>query len=140
MALPTRAVKAVIVKDYEVLLLQRNPATRGVDNWDLPGGLVEEGEDEVESLLRELREELGVDAEVLERSGSWRFFRPKDGQWVEVWNYACRLLSDNIRLSDEHVGFDWVSPERLRSFPVKDASFYDVLEEWFQKASSSSSL
>lgn len=140
MALPTLAVKAVITKGDKVLLLQRNPATRGVANWDLPGGLVEDGEDEQESLLRELREELGVGAQVLERAGSWRFFRPKDGRWVEVRNYRCRLLGENILLSEEHIAYRWVSSEDLRSFPVKDDSLFGSLERFFQKASNNSSL
>ncbi|MBW2982892.1 NUDIX domain-containing protein [Candidatus Woesearchaeota archaeon] len=140
MTLPALAVKAIIMKDGKILLLQRNPATRGVANWDLPGGLVEEGEGEVESLLRELREELGVGAEVLERSGSWRFFRPKDERRVDVHNYRCRLLDGDIRLSEEHVSYHWVLVERLRSFPVKDASLYGSLEKHFQNPSRSSSL
>ena len=127
MALPTSAVKAVIRKDGKVLLLQRNPITRGVDNWDLPWGLMEVGEDAESTLAREIREELGVEVEVLSRGGSWRFFRPKDGRWVWVRNYECRPLDDDIGLSDEHVAYEWVSPERLREFPVKDRSLYTSL-------------
>ena len=76
MSLPTKAVKAVIKnKEGKVLFLQRNPKKSGVDNWDLPGGLIEKGEGEEEALKRECLEELGVEIEVLKKSGRWKFFR-----------------------------------------------------------------
>lgn len=46
-----------------VLLCHRSPGRRWYpDVWDLPGGHVEAGEDPRQSLVRELREELGITA------------------------------------------------------------------------------
>lgn len=56
--LPKTAVKAMILNESnKILLLQRNPKLRGTDNWDLPGGLVEQGEDPEQALIREVKEE-----------------------------------------------------------------------------------
>jgi mutator protein MutT len=60
---PVRIVTAILRDGGRVLLCHRSAGRRWYpDVWDLPGGLVDEGEDPKESLVRELREELGITA------------------------------------------------------------------------------
>ncbi|SCG33813.1 NUDIX domain-containing protein [Micromonospora humi] len=60
---PARIVTAVLRDDERVLLVHRNAGRRWYpDVWDLPGGHVDAGETPTESLVRELREELGITA------------------------------------------------------------------------------
>jgi 8-oxo-dGTP diphosphatase len=54
---------AVLIQEHRVLLTQRKAGTHLAGAWEFPGGKVEEAEDPREALVRELREELGVDAE-----------------------------------------------------------------------------
>ena len=55
-------VVGVLVRDGRVLLVHRRPDKRAFpDVWDLPGGVVEEGESERAALGRELREGLGIE-------------------------------------------------------------------------------
>ena len=54
----------VIIEGARVLLSQRKTGTHLAGAWEFPGGKVEPGEDPRDALARELREELGVDAEV----------------------------------------------------------------------------
>ncbi len=58
---PLVGVGAVVLRDGEVLLVQRGRAPRR-GMWTFPGGLVELGESVYEAARRELREETGVDA------------------------------------------------------------------------------
>jgi 8-oxo-dGTP diphosphatase len=54
-------VVGALVREGRVLLVHRRPDKRAnPDVWDLPGGLIEAGESELEALARELDEELGV--------------------------------------------------------------------------------
>ncbi|CAN5752296.1 8-oxo-dGTP diphosphatase MutT [soil metagenome] len=55
---------AVVVRDGRVLLSQRKSGTHLEGAWEFPGGKAEPGEDPKAALARELREELGVHADV----------------------------------------------------------------------------
>jgi len=54
-------VVGALIREGRVLLVHRRPDKRAYpDTWDLPGGVIETGESELEALARELNEELGV--------------------------------------------------------------------------------
>ena len=55
---------AVLIERGRVLLTQRKRGAHLEGLWEFPGGKVEEGEDPKDALARELREEVGFDAEV----------------------------------------------------------------------------
>jgi 8-oxo-dGTP diphosphatase len=48
--------------------------------WDIPGGFLEEGEEALDGLRRELKEETGIDVEPIEWLGA--YLDPYDGYWV----------------------------------------------------------
>jgi len=57
-------VAAVIVDAGRVLVTRRPEGSHLAGRWEFPGGKVEPGEAPRDALVRELREELGVDAKV----------------------------------------------------------------------------
>lgn len=57
-------VAAVIVDKGQVLVTQRPAGSNFAGLWEFPGGKVEKDEDPRDALQRELREEIGVDADV----------------------------------------------------------------------------
>lgn len=61
---PIPAVGVVCLRDNEVLLIRRGTPPR-LGEWSLPGGRIEPGERAIDAARRELREETGVEAEVL---------------------------------------------------------------------------
>ena len=62
--IPVPAVGVVCLKGDAVLLIRRGtPPRRG--EWSLPGGRIEPGERLADAALRELREETGVEAELI---------------------------------------------------------------------------
>ncbi len=54
----------VLVERGRVLLSQRKPGSHLAGSWEFPGGKVESGEDPRAALVRELKEEIGVDVTV----------------------------------------------------------------------------
>lgn len=83
------AVVALIEQEEKVLLGKkiRKENTALSESWHVPGGKLEEGEDEKMGLIREMREELGADLEVEEFIGSGKSLH---GNWLVKW-YWCSL-------------------------------------------------
>ena len=59
-----RVVAAVIERGEEILIGQRRAGDRFQFKWEFPGGKIEPDEDPKDALARELREELGIEAEI----------------------------------------------------------------------------
>lgn len=81
----TRGAFAIVLNERrEVLLVKR----QDVPLWDLPGGRVEDdgGEDTRSCVIRETREETGLEVEITEYIGRYYNFECSDIQFV----YACR--------------------------------------------------
>jgi 8-oxo-dGTP diphosphatase len=66
-------VAAVIERDGRVLIGQRKSGGRHALKWEFPGGKVEPGEDARAALVRELKEELDIDAEIDEEIEAYSF-------------------------------------------------------------------
>ena len=57
-------VAALIVRDGRLLVCQRRRDDSHGLQWEFPGGKIEPGESPADALIRELREELGIDATI----------------------------------------------------------------------------
>lgn len=74
-AVSITVVSAVIIRKGRVLLTQRDPSRSDYGLfWESPGGKVEPNEPEADAVLREVREELGVEqAEIVEHLATFDF-------------------------------------------------------------------
>ena len=69
---PRVVVGAAILHEGRLLAARRCPPSRLAGGWELPGGKVEDGETDESAIIREVREELGVEIELSERLfGEW---------------------------------------------------------------------
>ncbi len=64
MSPPVIVVAGVLFEGGRVLLTQRKKGTHLEGLWELPGGKIDVDEDPRDALVRELREELGIEVEV----------------------------------------------------------------------------
>ncbi|MFJ8788782.1 (deoxy)nucleoside triphosphate pyrophosphohydrolase [Streptomyces sp. NPDC102462] len=81
-------VAAALLDAGRLLAARRSAPPELAGRWELPGGKVEPGERPEDALVRELREELGVDAEVVARvPGEWPLKSP---YVLRVWTVRLR--------------------------------------------------
>ncbi|MDJ0465380.1 (deoxy)nucleoside triphosphate pyrophosphohydrolase [Streptomyces sp. H27-C3] len=102
-----RVVVGAAVYDRGLLLAARRSAPPELaGRWELPGGKVEPGESAERALVRELREELGVEVRPVERiPGEWPL---KPGLVLQVW--TARLVSGTPRPLQDHDALRWLAP------------------------------
>lgn len=117
--------RGIIEEDGKVLLCRG----KGLKNWFFPGGHIEEGESAPEALVREIKEELGEEAEALEFLGVSENKFDKDGGTHEInLVFKVRLLSDGEKISQEdHLEFAWFTREEIRNMMVFPLSLRDAV-------------
>ncbi|MEM7322110.1 MAG: NUDIX domain-containing protein [Actinomycetota bacterium] len=103
-------VKAGILNDGRVLMLKASRGAHGAKR-DLPGGQVRLGEDPVAALQREVREETGLEIDVLGPVRQWSFIEGRTQFFGITW--ACRATADHVVLSSEHDAYEWIEPHHL---------------------------
>lgn len=96
------SVKAVLWVGSSVLFL-KNP--RG--DWELPGGRPEPGENERQTLIREVKEECGFDV-VLSRQVGRRLCEVVPGKWIDIRFFECDVSQKTLVLSEEHSDARWI--------------------------------
>ena len=103
------AVGAVIVEGGRALVtIRAREPEKG--RLDLPGGFLEVGEHPADGLVREIREELGVEAEVVGDSVLQATHTyGEGGDWVLAIGFRVRLLGGEINPADDVAGVRWVS-------------------------------
>jgi mutator protein MutT len=100
----------------EILLIRRSDS----GTWDLPGGAVEPGETPSAALLREVREETGLEVSIVRVAGVFggRTFRHTypDGQEIEGFSvtFECEIAGGQLRNNDGEAGaFRFVSEDNM---------------------------
>jgi len=118
---PVAGVGALIIKDRHILLIKRG-AEPGKDRWSLPGGAVELGEKVRDAVIREVKEECGLDVEVkdvadvvdymsCDEKGQVRFHYILVDFYVEVKGGTLKPASDALEV-------DWIQFDRIHEYQV----------------------
>ena len=125
-------VGAVVVDEGRVLLARRAfEPFKG--HWDLPGGFLEEGEEPLEGLRRELREETGLDVEADRFLGVWMDRYGGDSTAESTLNlyWTARVVDGEAAPADDVSELGWFAPNEL---PEKDELAFEnvplVLAAW----------
>ena len=106
-------VAAIIKKDYQFLIVQRNRKKHLGLKWEFPGGKVQETETFEEALLREIKEELNITINMHEKIAEEKYKDDKID--IVLHYYLCSYKSGTMKLS-EHETFAWVEKKDFYKF------------------------
>ena len=117
-------VGAALLRDGRVLASRRTGPAWLAGLWEFPGGKVEPGETDEQALVRELREELGVEAVVGERLGD----DVPVGDALVLRVYLCTAVGEPTLV--DHDAHRWLSRVELDDVPwiPVDASLVEELK------------
>lgn len=113
-----------------LVLLRGSTAPSNPLKWDLPGGDVDYGEDPEESILREIKEEAGLEVDGLEPFDVEAHINSRGQHWFTV-AYKALAKDDKVKISWEHDEYKWVDDKKfsaLTSMP-KIIRFVEKIKE-----------
>ncbi len=124
------AVKAIIIKDKKEILFLWDPTFDDTDEkWDVPGGGKDNGETDIEALVRETREEAGISIKVIKPLGNWSFPVKRFDFFLSINAYLCEPLSTEVDITadpdKQHTKFRWI--------PINEAKKIE-LTPWLKEA------
>lgn len=110
----------VVNNDGKFLVLRRSATdTRRPNQWDLPGGLVEDGDNIMATAIRETLEETEI--EIMKCELVYAFSDHEEEFGSGTWTFfLSRVNEDAVTISNEHDDSRWMNiDEALRQFEYK---------------------
>lgn len=104
-----KVVAAIIIQEKQVFATQRGYG-EFKDGWEFPGGKIEAGESPQEALVREIREELGIEIEVGKILDTVEYDYPDFHLSMDC--FFCTIKSGELVLK-EHEAARWLTEENL---------------------------
>ena len=114
------AACALVDADGRVLIAQRPQGKQLAGLWEFPGGKVEPGETPEECLVRELREEIGIETKIACLAPLTFASHGYDDFHLLMPLYVCRRF-EGIAVPKEGQTLKWVRPRQMRDYPMPPA-------------------
>lgn len=116
------AARAVIVKDGKVLIIRESKSYTGGNHrgkYDFPGGKIKPGENHIEALKREGKEEAGLEIEVHQPFFVDEWYPEINGEKVQIVGifFVCST-QDEVQLGEDHDDYKWIDPADHDSLPL----------------------
>jgi 8-oxo-dGTP diphosphatase len=132
------ATKAFVVNEGKVLVLQES--TEYVDGtnagkWDVVGGRLNPGENFRDALLREVKEETGLEVTIGApfTVGEWRpNVRGEQWQIVAIF-FECTADSNQVTLSEDHAAYQWLSPEEIQTLEPCASFIHQAADDYLKR-------
>ena len=116
---------AIVLKDNKVLVTQRSEKMKLPLKWEFPGGKVEENENEIQCIKREIKEEININIEVLQKLSNnvhdYGIFK------INLIPFLANYISGEIVLA-EHTDFKLLDKSELLNLDWAEADLPIVKE------------
>ena len=109
---------AIIERDGQILICQRGAGGSCAFQWEFPGGKLEPDETSEQCIVRECKEELGVDIQVI-RIFEETFYHYPDNE-INFTFYEAAIINGQIDMKI-HKDIRWVERSRMKNFTFSPA-------------------
>lgn len=102
----------------KILVTRRASKEIHTGEWEIMYGRIDQFEDLTDALKREIFEETGLEnVKVKKLQRIWHIYRGEKSEDTEVYGFTfiCESESDQVKLSEEHSEFKWVTVEEALS-------------------------
>ncbi len=123
-------VKGLVEHNGRFLLLKKakDIIPENIGKWECSGGRIKKDEDPAKALLREIKEETGLDCNIE------RALPPVHMETKDIYNlchvFLVKAPSKEVKLSEEHSDFRWVKPNEVKNIHL--VLFADLLLNYFE--------
>lgn len=121
-----KVVAAIIIDNGKVFATQRGYG-EFKDGWEFPGGKIEKGETPEEAIVREIKEELDTEIEVVELLDTVEYDYPRFHLSMDC--FICKIQSGDLVLK-EHEAAKWLTKETLDSVEWLPADGGIIEKNW----------
>jgi ADP-ribose pyrophosphatase YjhB (NUDIX family) len=114
---------ALVIDDQGRILMQQR-ADSG--DWSLPGGTMEIGETLADAVIREVKEETGLDIKITGILGIFtdphHVIAYEDGEVRQEFNitFTAQAVAGTLMVSDESTGVRFIAPDELERLPLHE--------------------
>ncbi len=130
---PHKTIAVAVVFRGDDLLIDQRPETSMLGGlWEFPGGKIEANETAAECVVREVKEEIGIDVEV--ESELATIDHAYSHFTITLIAYICRYIQGEaqpLQCSDVR----WIKPSDLKdyAFPMANQKLFPFLEQWLDQ-------
>jgi ADP-ribose pyrophosphatase YjhB (NUDIX family) len=128
---PAPTASALVLDDEGRVLLARRAADPGAGLWDLLGGFIEEGEEPLAALRREIAEETALQIEPGEFLGGYPDRYGDEGIYTLNLYWTAQISGGEIELDEELAEVGWFGPGELpESSEFAFRNTLEALRDW----------
>ena len=118
----SRSVACIDYRDGKILIAKRKQTGDMGGRWEFPGGKIEEGEDYIQAIKREMQEEFNCDTDVFEKLAEGSFIHNDKECYVTA--FRVKMHNDGITKAfvlTEHTETKWVFPGEITELTFVDS-------------------
>lgn len=121
----------ILNEESKILLISRSQNDNYGGVWELPGGGVEENEDIIDALIREIKEETGLDVirDTINFIDYFEFHNIESNKHKRKFCFEVKTTGE-LTISDEHTDFRWFDRNEIINELRNDKDFPDDYNVW----------
>lgn len=120
---------AIVLFDEKILVTQRSEKMKLPLKWEFPGGKLEHGENEETCIIREIKEEINIEIEIIKKLSN--NIHDYGNFKINLIPFIARYVSGDIILT-EHKSYKLLDPDDLLNLDWADADIL-IVEEFLKE-------